>query len=176
MSNPYITWSDSIYEWSASSLNWDGSFNGPMPVFSSNNVLYQSINQPFLIFAPQLVRWRHRYRGPRESYKVNLEMQQFLYDTRKLYEGIDMNSNNFITDSYGIEFGVNLDTYFWSSYYPTQIYDNSSSTYDSAEYDGPIFVSVPSIDLVALDITGSNDIIMRLNRLLKRVEALEFNR
>jgi hypothetical protein len=33
-----------------------------------------------------LSRARHRYRGPRESHKINLEITQFLYDVTRLYQ------------------------------------------------------------------------------------------
>ena len=64
--------------------------------------------------------------------------------------------------------------YFWSSYYPTMTYDTSVG-YDTSEYDSPIFTSIPNIDLINLQLTGSTDIISRLDRLLKRVKALETN-
>lgn len=35
--------------------------------------------------APQYVRQRHRYRGVRESEKMNLEMDQFAFSVRNLY-------------------------------------------------------------------------------------------
>lgn len=38
------------------------------------------------ISQPQFQRNRHRYRGPKESYKINLEMDQFHFDVRKLFQ------------------------------------------------------------------------------------------
>lgn len=37
--------------------------------------------------APQFTRMRHRYRGVRESHKVNLEIDQIGFSLHKLYEG-----------------------------------------------------------------------------------------
>lgn len=43
---------------------------------SSNNDLVQ----------PQSIRLRHRFRGPRESWKINLENDQWYLDVSRLYE------------------------------------------------------------------------------------------
>lgn len=44
---------------------------------------------------PQLTRTRHRYRGPRESYRVNLEMAQFQMDVRRLYQRVVSQEDTF---------------------------------------------------------------------------------
>ncbi|HJS83572.1 MAG TPA: hypothetical protein VJ742_12135 [Nitrososphaera sp.] len=51
-------------------------------------ILYSPENQPHRAFlaVPQLVRWRHRFRGTRESYKINLESDQIRFDTHRLCE------------------------------------------------------------------------------------------
>lgn len=51
-----------------------------MPTFYDDN----DSQDDFL--EPQLTRWRHRFRGQRESYKINTETNQFLYDVRLLYQ------------------------------------------------------------------------------------------
>lgn len=38
--------------------------------------------------APQFTRTNHRYRGQRESEKINLELSQLYFSIRKLYEGV----------------------------------------------------------------------------------------
>jgi len=167
----HLPWG-SMYSWDDIRVLWDGSFLGYSNI--SIDVLYSETNKRSWILAPQLVRWRSRYRGQRESHKTNLEMQQFLFDIRRLYEALDFTNYTVSGNSVNLEFGINLDGYYWSSYYPSQSYDDSE--YDLDEYDGPIFTSVPDDDLIALDLTGYNDIVMRLNRLLKRVEELEGSR
>lgn len=51
-----------------------------MPVF------YADINKRNFFSAPQFNRMRHRYRGPRESSKINLEVDQISFSLHKLYE------------------------------------------------------------------------------------------
>lgn len=51
-----------------------------MPTFYSDD------NKRAHFDAPQFNRMRHRYRGIRESQKLNLEMNQILFSIRRLYE------------------------------------------------------------------------------------------
>lgn len=51
-----------------------------MTFFHSNPTIKTQLSQP------NLTRARHRYRGPRESHKVNLEINQYLYDITRLYQ------------------------------------------------------------------------------------------
>jgi hypothetical protein len=46
--------------------------------------------------APQYTRNRHRFRGPRESEKINLEINQTLFSIKKLYEKNEKFRDNFI--------------------------------------------------------------------------------
>lgn len=166
-------WSDPNFNWSDPRITYDGTI---ITQYSGTvvNVLY-SVNQPNkMIYSPQIIRSRARHRGQRESEKVNLEMYQFLFDARKIYEFIGLNSNNLVHNILSLEYGSNLTTYFWSNYYPQQLYD--ASTYDGDSYDGPIFIDTPVNQLTIFNNTGSNDTIMRLNRLLTRVRALETSR
>lgn len=166
------TWDDGVYVWDDSQIAWNGSVIG-----QSNqhiiNWLYAA-KDSYLVLAPQLIKSRSRYRGYRESQKTNLEMQQTLFDIWKLYENTELTTVTLATNFNSLEFGTNMVGYFWSSYYPTMTYDTSVG-YDTNEYDSPIFTSIPSIDLINLQLTGSTDIISRLDRLLKRVKALETN-
>lgn len=50
-----------------------------MPNFYSEHNLKEQFN------APQFTRVRHRFRGPRESEKINLEINQLYYSINKLY-------------------------------------------------------------------------------------------
>ncbi len=165
---PNATWSG-VYNWSDSRITYDGTIL--QAIIPPINVLFSQPNTSYFIMAPQLTRWRSRYRGQRESYKVNLEMQQLLFDIRKLYEQVSFTTAYIANNSINLEHGVSLVGFYWSNYYPTQIYD--TSTYDADEYDGPVTSSIPSEDLNELDLTGTNDIVIRLSRLLKRVETLE---
>lgn len=49
-------------------------------------VIYSKVDRESWINAPSFVRSRARYRGVRETQKLNVEMSSFLYDIRKLYE------------------------------------------------------------------------------------------
>jgi len=159
---------DITYDFANPQLSFDGY------IIESNigiNVLYEDPDTSYYIMAPQLTKWRSRYRGQRSSYRANLEMQQLLYDLRKLYEISSLTTAFIATNSTNLEYGINLTQYFWTDYYPSEAYDASS--YDQNEYDGPAFQTVPVEEQVALDLPGTNDIVMRLNRLLRRVETLE---
>lgn len=46
-------------------------------------VIYSKYNLRKHINAPQFNRMRHRFRGPRESEKINLEMDQLYYSIHK---------------------------------------------------------------------------------------------
>lgn len=61
-----------------------------MPNFYSEHNLRRHFN------APQFTRSRHRFRGPRESEKINLEMDQLHYSIHKLYQGQDEFQEHFV--------------------------------------------------------------------------------
>lgn len=46
--------------------------------------------------APQFTRLRHRYRGVRESWKVNLEIDQLLFSITDLYRRYNILHDNFV--------------------------------------------------------------------------------
>lgn len=48
--------------------------------------LYAAINKDEWIYAPAFVRQRHRYRGQRESIKMNSEISGLRLDVSRLYE------------------------------------------------------------------------------------------
>lgn len=107
-------------------------------------VTYVPASERSWVLAPQVTRWRSRYRGQRESWKINLEMNQFLYDIRKLWEGNQTVTNNLNEFLYNLEYGVP----------------------DSVDYVRPYSIGNDALP-------GSQDLILRLERLLKRVERLE---
>lgn len=47
-------------------------------------LLYSAYDSKYFVYQPNFVRSRHRFRGPRESQKINLEINQILYDTHSL--------------------------------------------------------------------------------------------
>jgi hypothetical protein len=53
-----------------------------MPVLWDNSEIRQQLTQP------QTIRVRHQYRGPRKSYKINLEISQLSYDILRLYNRV----------------------------------------------------------------------------------------
>ena len=119
--------------------------------------LYADTKQRYWILAPQTTKWRHRYRGQRESWKINLEMNQFLYDVRKLYEGTITVSQNLANNLYNLEFGLTISPTYSITYDDDSLYDSSAIDYG---IDG-------------IELTGEQDYILRVTRLLKRVEKLE---
>lgn len=51
--------------------------------------MYKSYDKRHHLDAPEFTRSNHRYRGPRESSKVNLEIGQLIYSFAKLGERYD---------------------------------------------------------------------------------------
>ncbi len=49
-------------------------------------LLYNEIDTKYFVYQPNMVRSRQRYKGPRDSAKINLEIQQYLYDMGKVYK------------------------------------------------------------------------------------------
>ncbi len=65
---------------------------------------------------PQLTRWRNRYRGARESYKVNIEMDQIRYDLARLQKVLLDNAGHSISDALNLyDGGFSSDTYTWKN-------------------------------------------------------------
>lgn len=53
-------------------------------------LLYKTYDKREHLDAPQYTRLKQRYRGPRESYKANLEINQLLHSVAKLNEVYDL--------------------------------------------------------------------------------------
>lgn len=45
-------------------------------------------------YTSNLTRWRHRYRGPRESLKINTEIAQFRHDIWRIHKEVNKNEDN----------------------------------------------------------------------------------
>lgn len=58
-------------------------------------LLYKTYDKREHLDAPQYTRPNHRYRGPRESSKVNLEIDQLVYSIAKLSETYDLFQQEF---------------------------------------------------------------------------------
>ena len=52
--------------------------------------VYSELNKTTWSYVPNLVRWRQRYRGPRESQKINQEISQILYDLYQANQRINV--------------------------------------------------------------------------------------
>lgn len=52
-------------------------------------VLYNTIDKRNWVYQPNFTRWRHRWRGVRESLKINTEISQFYYDATRLNTRVD---------------------------------------------------------------------------------------
>lgn len=96
------------------------------------------------IAAPQFVRARHRFRGPRESEKFNLEMAQMRFDLTNLFWKSTYNEARFFEQTDVLENGGTITAIFSSEL-------------------GTSTTTVESISTLAL----------RINRLEKRIKALE---
>jgi len=133
---------DIIYE--DASYTYDGIVF--LPLF------FSLIDKRFWVYQTNLVRWRHRFRGVRESLKVNQEIGQYFYDISKADRKIrDLNS-----DYIGVR-GVSLDG--------GDIVGIGYSWYDDAAPATPVTGS--------LSIDGFNEIDARIERLRNRIKILE---
>ena len=52
-------------------------------------LFYSEINKRSFVYQPNMSRSRQRYRGPRDSQKINLEISQFLYDVNNINKKTD---------------------------------------------------------------------------------------
>lgn len=71
-------------------------------------ILYSEFSLRKHINAPQFNRMRHRFRGPRESEKINLEMNQLYYSIHKQYEIQQAFNDKFVTYAENILDGAEL--------------------------------------------------------------------
>lgn len=51
--------------------------------------LYDLRDLRYWVYQPNLTRWRHRYKGVRESLKVNQEIGQYYYDIKNCDKRLD---------------------------------------------------------------------------------------
>lgn len=77
-----------------------------MPIFYDNN------KTTFELTEPQLTRWRHRYRGHRESLKVNTEGDQMKYDIHSLYAQLESLRERLMRNFHLLEQGGEVDALY----------------------------------------------------------------
>ena len=109
--------------------------------------LYSSGRQGW-IYQPNYVRRRHRFRGPRESLKINQEISQFIYDTNRLNDILDDNNTTLEANVETIVSGWDLDGIY--------VYNDSDAT--------------PSEQLI--DFIGLDELISRVEQARRRVRIL----
>lgn len=66
-----------------------------------------------VVYQPSFTRWRHRYRGPRESLKINQEIGQYYYDINVMRGKMDALDTEFETQVTNIMEGTTFDTIEW---------------------------------------------------------------
>lgn len=127
---------------------WGDPYVPPIP-WNGVGILWSEIDKRDWTFQPQFTRWRHRWRGKRESLKINTEINQFYYDVRRL------NSR--------------------SEDVSAALVENRSTIRDGGDVTGVEFQwttdATPTIEPVQLD--GMDNIISRIQQLRNRIEDLE---
>lgn len=112
-----------------------------MPIFYSDN------QTEFELTEPQLTRWRHRLRGPRESLKHNTQAMQIEYDLRTLYSDSAELRERMREGFELIEFGGSVDAdILWD---------------DDTPVEEPI------------ELVGLEDLVAETQRLMLRIAAME---
>lgn len=111
---------------------------------------YSDDNRRIYFSAPQFTKFRHRFQGPRESQKINLEIDQLYYSIRKLYDK---------QEEFQYKFVEKADLLLGG--YPADLDYPGSNTFPSAEL-------FPDLDL-----SGIEEFAERLDKLQRRVQALE---
>ena len=96
--------------------------------------------------SPQFTRMRQRYKGPKDSYRVNLLHSQMRYMFTKLYEQIETVRTNF---------------------------KRNADTFDLGETPAGVTHGTTSGDAVALDVPGIDEMARDLEALKYRIESLE---
>jgi hypothetical protein len=112
-------------------------------------ITYSEADKRYWYYQPQLTRWRHRYRGPRESLKINQEIGQLLYDLTKIKQRND-------------ELLAELDYY-------TDIMQNGW------DFDGDVDYTdySSSTTFAPAELPGNIDLASRIESLRNRVRGLE---
>lgn len=84
---------------------------------------YSEVSYQDFVTQPQLIRWRSRYRGQRESFKMNSEMKAFQFDIAKLYHKMADISEAVTLDYNTLNKGGSFDD---TSYTSEDLYGNAT--------------------------------------------------
>jgi hypothetical protein len=131
-----------------------------MPLF------YWTVDTSQFILQPQTTRWRSRYRGPRESWKQNLEMNQIAYDIHQLYTRTYADEIQYETNHHSIEFGLSNNLAFTIT---------GVRQFDDGIFDSTLGYDAATPNTYPASINGSEDMVRRIQELQFRVGMLERN-
>lgn len=166
------------------------------------NIFYWVADTSQWLIQPQLTINRARYRGPRESWKVNLEINQIGFDIHNLFNITSVYQTNFELHIQSLEFGLNIvtDASYSGANAPAPYYEAVGATNagnildggdvfaqnDSIVYDGGTSIqsgTVTDLDgggsIIAYDmpanLPGTTDQIRRIQDLLHIVKVLTYS-
>ncbi len=113
--------------------------------------LYDEYERDYWVYQPAFVRSRHIFRGPRDSFKINQEIQQTLFDLNRL----------------NVQYDDTLELY---DDYTALLEDGTDSLED-------LEVNWQDDDVEeVVSLIGLNDLSMLLERIRDRIEFLEYYR
>lgn len=72
-------------------------------------LFYQETEKQTWLYEPSSSRSRQRYRGPRESYKINLEISSFLFDVKNINKKMNQLIQSSLRYAAYISRGADLD-------------------------------------------------------------------
>ena len=128
-------------------------------------ILWTSINARDHLSQPQSTRWRHRFRGQRESYKTNVETSQMLFDLRRLYEKMNAIEESFDANVETLEIGSTIT-----------VVDAQMEGAALGEEGFPLLLGGGLLEgETTLSVEGLDDLLRRAERLRQRVYYLENN-
>lgn len=126
---------------------------------------YVSVPNRHFVTQPQLIRWRSRYRGPRESFKINSEMKALQYDIAKIYQKV----NSLILLSENTQLVLKNGSSFENTYFTSEdVYGHSTmgELTDTADefYEG----TMGDQQELPLSIEGSTALFARIEAMRSR--------
>lgn len=77
-------------------------------------LFYDEVDKRKAMYEPAFKRSRQRYRGSRESYKVNLEISQFLFDVNNIDKKLTNFINTYVRYAAYISRGFTIDNIEYS--------------------------------------------------------------
>lgn len=125
-----------------------------MPVFYDDENIHGTFVQP------QFTRLRHRYRGPRESWKINLEHGQMSYQIYKLYEKAGTIRTKYLDNVELLESGDEAIVEGYPGLMPSNTLEPSNTLH-------------PQDPIPHIQIFGLDTLTERIQRLQQRIRFLE---